>query len=263
MNIADWLCLYDGFWVSWTILGTINTTTNIPKSILLQPQFSSFLKTNSPIISFWKKPTHLPKLQFLIDVSGFLTTRFCCIFVVAFEGFSFFCLHLHTWMKKISQQEMEFPRAVSIVSGREKQWPIWLRSLGNLNVGFSVAKNMSGITEYLFWNVGSAAMIPKKLMKHVLKWIDIFGRIKVFLTRTHVSNKKRRSWNLILVGWAVGSQSPPRWPWLDNHPEFLSDTFLGTWWLLLSGYGFSKLCPQSWLRITSKNLPKTKYKGSL
>ena len=75
---------------------------------------------------------------------------------------------------------MEFPRAVSIVSGREKQRPIWLRSLGNLNVGFSVAKNMSGVTEYLFWNVGSAAMIPKKLMKHVLKWIDIFGRIKVF-----------------------------------------------------------------------------------
>lgn len=68
--------------------------------------------------------------------------------------------------------------------------------------------------------------------------------------------RKRRSWNLILVGWALESQSPPRWPWLDlyKHQDFLSDTFLGTRWLLLGpGMALPNFVP----RVDWESQPKT------
>lgn len=93
------LAIYDGCGVSWTILGTIIQQQTYIRASFYTPIFiffkaihqSPFGKTNSP-----------SKLHFFM----FLAFNNQILLYVCW-AFQVFFLYIHTWMKKISQQEME------------------------------------------------------------------------------------------------------------------------------------------------------------
>ena len=172
-------------------------------------------KKQFTFISFWKKTTHLPNCSSLLCF-WLLTTRFCCIFVVAFQGF-FNSLPSQLDEKKSANKTWSSKSGSHRIRSLHKDQSIDWDLRKSLSVGSDVSRKTRVLGHGVFFleTWVQQQWFQKNLWHMFFEMNRYFWKNTSLLKLEHLSNKKTTVVESYSGGMSLGKSIPAEvaWAW--------------------------------------------------